>query len=583
MKKIIKQASLSDSFPPVSKTPGTPGKGTGTPGKGTGVVTAKISDEQKNTVRIMQSLMLKLSEEIKTKYDQAKFPKDSGWNKENKNQMFKITDSFGATGMKFAGATSADGIWGAATQKALQNLKTFITTGKFTGIIITESPTYDKGKDEEIIKNANDNINNIARLFTQLGFETPSEGKRKGISTEVMDIVPTELTSANAAKPFEAKGQVPVTVRNLSDILEFFNFVSTKNIRVTGVSCQPLQSEKPKTIQRSIITPSSNKPGITETTTYTKSSIESIAKIIKEAQIVKKTPSTAYKVPQPTQGQDPKSALTPYEPDVAVYEPKSDASDMCKNEFEAILRWFSQRSSYLYKELYEAYQNSIPFPGKDRLVNEDELKQAYRYQNMIDNLVKQWNSISKKVEQQLIKENKINKPLIKDIINNLTSSLEPGGARTRQSRQGQFGETVSDETETQTMVKGPLKDFMNFRRLLELGYENPESAKIDALLKKSVQYSEWAGGRTTWMNLARTYTGIDSDDLGDLYAAFEPLAKNIRTIIDGFYNAWAESGPTEAEERRQDTIRTKWTNAIQQLIARAARETRTDAKTPRGK
>jgi hypothetical protein len=582
---INKIGRLGDEIMGPGKSPaGSSGGASGSSGgnKSPSSVSITISQPQKDIVRTMQNVMSDLSMQIIKNALTIHTGKQIF---QSADELRAFAGTFGNTAMGNPGSAAGDGIWGSNTQKALNQVISFVEKMKLQGITIVSGPKYNEAKDDVIIKNATANIDNLSKIFEQLRLQAPAEAKRK--LSNKLDDVGKDLGKEQAFDPLRAPfpSSIPVFKDNIETLLRFFDFVSINQMKVSGVNCQPLAQKAPVTPKKKLESddPWANKDsskaedGLYENIAYSvafwdNSNFYKLAEQIKNSHIIRVAGN-------------PEDQANNTDPDLGAVEQRTFSTGICLNQFEQLIYWFATRANSLANALYNLIQSGDINPITKQTVTQAEVDAAVVYNKMTQGLYNQWVRVKKAIEKVIIESGDSNNPVIsRDMIegNLYSGSNQPGAARTRPGSGGNSGVqsyTTPGATDGDQggigLDAGPISNYMDFDALKDRGFtldSNGEDS-LARLASHDVNIKDWTGqSGTTWQTLAVMYSK-ESSEVGKI-EDIQNITRNISNVIISFYNNWktTQKPPTEVSQGQFELAK-KWTNALRSMSAAALRQT----------
>ena len=547
-------------------------QGTGSGGSTSSTSTSGSSAKRVDIVRTMQGIMAKLRDELQ--FDakaQNAFSRINANTQNKPPQELKDAASVKSFSQSF-GSTSAggltgtlDGIWGPNTTKALLKIKDFITKGNIKGVILTESPS---GKDEEVIKLAQDNITNLARLFGAVGLDAPESAMNQGGSGYKLDSVDEQLSNlANRPNPWPKYwGAKPVTVGDVKNIETFF--VMIQGLRYT--KCQPLSggegqkpsarprvSEKPRASERLSI---QNPRGAVRASLNP--DLEKLAKEILDESIFK------------------------------LAQDNEPPSGHCFSTISDFITWFMIRARSVFNQISTLRDSASPHPVfENRAVTDTDVKAAQFYMDSMQDIYREWGSIAGRIEKILRDkgwdgQNGHPMPIVTyDILMQVATSSGyggiggtggTGGSRGRGRGAGGTGSTVEGDAGV-NVNDGPIQRYMPLENILN---ENTNFRADAGILERLRQLSAggklpnldqrtWSSG--SWISLADRY--IEGANDAEKLRIFPEWAGLIRDLIQSLFRNWQTDAGDAIDQqtilRRQDTMTDTWTQYINSKIRTA--------------
>lgn len=577
-------------------------------GRGGGGAGSKSSDATKDTVRTMQQFMSKLNTELQSP-EKAKLAfeavQQAGGGTapaayKAQEDISKAAMSWGNT----AGRQTFDGIWGPKTKAQLESIKKFIADTKLPGILIQEGTgarPYREMKDDQVKKMAEDNIANLARLFTALHLETPNIPGASGgnLSSFPLDRIKRTLVTADATSPNPWKqgdeGEVRVTVGDVKSFIRFFQFVQ----ELQYTPCKPLEGAqrgrvkvKPKKEEidvgyaddemDDIDRYAANRPIFQE-------SFESLAATILDGSLIRlgggKTESRD--TPAPAAEAKPITGDEIIDPWADKKTESTGINYHCFSTLEDILKWFASRARVVLAQVQDLERERNPHPFyPERLTNKQDLGAAQAYLAAIMGLWEQWSRMKGDILKQIQEKGDVNKPVVTldMIVGGGASGLPTPGAARRPGGGGAGGggggvTIPGGGTAREWVLRGPIQRQMPLNWLLRedaFGGANFPGVKKDQLtlasangqLPTNLDRDEWRGGN--WVNIA--LTNVKGDSNTEKLRGFVRWAGLVRDTLYELYGGWEAryrnqlSREVIAQQSREISM---WGDVITSIITRA--------------
>lgn len=477
-----------------------------------------LPENQRGIVRTMQKLLNDLTTEITRNANKIAIKLKISEN-EIRTWAPKFSNTSGG-GQK----EREDGIWGKNTKNSLVNLKSFTDIFKIPSTIKEgdgESP-YKTMKDSDIINIANENIDNIVKIFNVLGLETNVKNIKRTNSGTIYDHVGPDLTEDQLDSPVEKLGKFPVTGGHLKDLVNFFRLINPMTLE--GSACEPLPSLATAELNSDIL--------------------QKLAEIILSESIFKLAQQPAV---APTITKRPKGH--------------------CLNEIDDIIQWFAERANALHAQLEE---NKNP---------DQDIKNAEEYMAGVRNISDLWNNIRDKVEQILRNAKQEKNPVVTSHVlykamNDAASG--PGAARRRSGPDTRSdAETISSNKDYSNILNGPLKTFMRLESdIVKFPVDESGDDALNQLRSMSqnetlpsIDMDDFQNGK--WISVA--LNNIRGDQSTAL-KSFRSYANLIGIVLASMYRNWANkySSKIDADTvRQQQRMSIEWQDSIRSIISRS--------------
>lgn len=619
--------SLSKKIKPISGQTAGAGAGRAPTGGGAGLAGGgAVTDKQHDAVQTMQSIMGKLQTDLQTQSVAQKAQQQLP-NKDKYDDWQALATEARSWGSTSAGGTTGtlDGIWGKNTKAALARIKQFVADTGIQGIMIREgqgASPYREMEDAAVIKAANDNITNLARLFVALGMAVPAEAKGQGGSGYVLDQIPTELTAEAATSDNvwpEFWGEQLVTVGDLRSFSRFFQLL----MRLNYTACQPLEGEdreiqeaakdrrrenrlpegvgagreKPESDEEEIDVGYADEGVAGDLGDTGPLALSTLAKEILGNTIVRLSVDPAAVDPEEIgdEGKDPQHTSEEYntnqdyrgsahgetgtgEAGETTPEP-AGMGVICFYSIDDFLRWFSARAASVYRQLYYARQEprSNPRPDRGGAVTDIDLKAALAYQAAIAKLMEVWSDMKDDVLGQI---RDADEPVVTLSMIRNAGGLGlggPGASRIGRGRSGvgagPGGRTIPGVGGYDYVNEGPMHRVMPLEWMVAQGITSMhpkvrelKSLSIDSL--PDLNYNEWYGG--DWVSIALDNVKGESN-AAQLYN-FPNWANTLREALRQIYVKWRDDNIAHKDRKiiaRQDQLWRDWSQVIRSLISQA--------------
>jgi hypothetical protein len=474
-----------------------------------------LPEDQKGIVMTMQQLLNDLTSKITINAKRIAIKLQVPEN-EIRNLAPKFSNTSGGPQKE-----REDGIWGKNTKASLVNLKSFTEKFKIPSIIKEgegESP-YKEMKDPDIITIANENIDNIVKIFNVLGLETNVKNIKRTNSGTIYDHVGPELTYDQLENPMTKPGKIAVTGGHLKDLVNFFRLINPMTLE--GSVCEPLPSLTTAELNSDIL--------------------QKLADIILSESIFKLAQ-------QPTITKRPKGH--------------------CINEIDDIIQWFAERANALHAQLEE---NKNP---------DQDIKNAEEYMAGVRNISDLWNNIRDKVEQILRNAGQEKTPVVTSHVlykamNDAASG--PGAARRRSGPvdTSSNAETISSNKDYSNILNGPLKPFMRLESdIVKFPIDESGDDSLNQLRSMSqngtlpnIDMEDFQNGK--WISIALNNI---SGDKSTALKSFRAYASLIGDVLSSMYRNWAYQYRTKTSAdvvRQQQRMSVEWQDNIRSIISRS--------------
>jgi hypothetical protein len=574
------------------------GGGTGGGGGGTG----GCSEKQTDTVRTMQGIMAKLRDELqlKAKAEAAKekIKKADGSYQEGLDTAEKISEIARTFGSTSAGGTTGtqDGIWGGNTKKSLQAIKDFIQKAGISGVIISVgegSSPYREMKDEDVIKAAQDNITNLARLFVAVGLDTPPEAAQQGGSGYVLDQVADSLHDLMIGQnPWpDYWGSRPVTIGDLRDLLTFFYLI--QGLKYTD--CQPLEERAAPARRRG--REEDDRGGRARGAATDQSELEKFAQeILQNTLFSFAVPESGEAVPGAPAAAEATPAAEAEGDDEAEDAPRSGGEGPmegggdghCFATIGHFIWWFSQRARAVYAQMMNLIRiKTTKHPiYKDRYVEDIDVQAAQAYMAAMRNIAMQWAQMMSRVEDILRKRGWTGRDGAQNPVVTLQILLEamqggggagrgPGGGGPGGGGSGSPGYTIPGDDPQSRALNGPIQNYMPLENLLNSDFFYAQSQSDLASLTRgglpNIDIRTWRTG--SWTDIATRY--VEAPTQTEQLRMFPQWAGLVRKVIQEMFTNWQRDyeGQYDVETvlRRQDRMLSTWEQYIRAKISQAQR------------
>lgn len=577
-----------------ARRPSGGGGGAARRGGGTG----DRSEKQTDTVRTMQGIMAKLRDElqIESKAEAAlkKISKD-GKAPAGLESAQKISETARAFGSTSAGGTTGtqDGIWGPNTKKALQAIKDFVKQAGISGVIINPgegASPYREMKDEDVIKTAQANITNLARLFVEVGLDAPPEAAQQGGSGYILDQVADSLHDLMIGQnPWpQYWGSRPVTVGDLRDLLTFFYLI--QGLKYTD--CQPLEEKKkpePK-----------GRGGRARGASVEESELEKFAQEVLSGSLFsfaepaaaadeEAVPGAPAATPKEeaegeAEGEEEKKEETPAPRTGGEGPMKGGGDGHCFSTIGHFIWWFSQRARAVYAQMMSMKREARPHPVyTDRAVTDTDVKAAQAYMAAMRNIAMQWAQIMGRVEDILRERGWTGRdgnpnPVV--TLQVLLEAMQSGGGGAGRGRggaggRGSGGYTIPGDDLQDRALKGPIRNYMPLENLLNSDYFAAQSqAELASMTRgglPNIDIRTWRTG--SWTDIATRY--IDAPTQTEQLRLFPQWAGLVRKVIQEMFTNWQRDYEGQYDVatvlRRQDRMLSTWEQYIRAKISQAQR------------
>ena len=418
-----------------------------------------------------------------------------------------------------------DGIWGKNTKNSLVNLKSFTEKFKIPSTIkegYGVSP-YKEMKDSDIINIANENIDNIVKIFNVLGLETNVKNIKRTNSGTIYDHVGPDLTEDQLDSPVEKLGKFPVTGGHLKDLVNFFRLINPMTLE--GSACEPLPSLATAELNSDIL--------------------QKLAEIILSESIFKLAQQPAV---APTITKRPKGH--------------------CLNEIDDIIQWFAERANALHAQLEE---NKNP---------DQDIKNAEEYMAGVRNISDLWNNIRDKVEQILRNAGQEKPPVVTShvLYKAMNDAASGPGAARRRSAPGDTrsdAETISSNKDYSNILNGPLKPFMTLESdIVKFPVDEDGDEALNQLRSMSknetlpnIDMEDFQNGK--WISIALNNI---SGDKATVLKSFRAYANLIGDVLASMFRKWAYQYRTKLSAdvvRQQQRLAVEWQDNIRSIISRS--------------
>lgn len=502
-----------------------PGGGVATPSAG------KIeSKDAQDVVRTMQDLMGDLGRQLND-------PQTA----QNIASKYNVApDSIKAQAVKFSRTAASapraapnDGTWGSNTREALVAIKNFVASLKIPGVIITEGEGHEPFhamKEQDLVAQAKNNINNLFRLFSELGIESHVAGGAGAEGVEVIDSIEANLPDDAIENPFRHWGNVPVTKGDVASFYAFFKFMQRLS---PPWDCTPL-GEKKKASEEYV---------------------EKLAKEILDRTIVRIGQLPSASVPIPAGEEAPSAA-----------QPKRGV--LCVSVIDKIIDWFFQRAKVMYIELHDALVASRPSPRpdrkQDRVIAQGDVALGQYYVDKMGDILAAWDANKDAIIAALRNEGKSDTdPVTLKTLRDAEGGRATGQAHRQRGEGGEEG-TTGRTVKGRIPPEGPLADFMSLSDFE--GY----SDSLDRVAKLS------AGGRLPEIDMRQWRTGawttfaqevVAGKDDAEKYRNFGPWAAAVRDSLKEVYNWWADQRHNRGMLRDQYDLLNRWVYRINSVIS----------------
>ncbi|MCK9567747.1 hypothetical protein M0R72_02205 [Candidatus Pacearchaeota archaeon] len=540
-------------------------------GGGDAVAKGGAKTEADDSVRMMQKLMMDLGSQL-SQTDVAQGIVDR-INSENPEALKSIQNptkyivgmgkKFSATAAAGLGKSPVDGVWGKNTKGALSIINSFAQTIGINDVIISEGngdAPYKEMKAEDLQAVAQQNIDNLSRLFGHIGLRT-TVAEAGGTNRLIVDSIDTTLPEDGVNNPFAHWGNHPVMVSDLINLTAFFEF--TRVLSPTGggaFHCKQLnEMSDDKTEPTATELENPWDKGAPKTTPATASSLDDyMQKLAREV-----LDRSIYRLGQDT--------TQPIAATVPATRPAGD-DPHCVSTLEAIIEWFKDRSKQMFDPIYEAYRGkSLPSPRPDRKGKVGTLLDA----QLADYYVRQMGKISDEWKDakdaiiDLLKKAKGNSPIVtsrvlREALGGAGAGAGVGAESTRGKAHGAEGEYEDSEGRTvhRRPNAPPLAEFMSLQNFTR--YNSPSLEKVRELTDGGVlpelEFDKWS---SSWATLAQEVAGKDD---AEKYKKFGPWAEAIKNTLNEVYRAWKARRHNTEELRDQYDLLNEWIGRINSTL-----------------
>lgn len=440
---------------------------------------------------------------------------------------------FGRTAASAPRAAPNDGTWGSNTREALVAIKNFIASLKITGVVLTEGEGHEPFhtmKEQDLVAQAKNNINNLFRLFSELGIESHVSGAPGAEGMEIIDSVEANLPDDAIENPFKHWGNVPVTKGDLASFYSFFKFMQRLS---PPWDCTPLGGKKKAS----------------------EDYVEKIAKEILDNTIIRIGQRPSASVPIPT------------EETAAPEQPKRGV--LCVSVIDKIINWFFQRAKVMYIELHDALVASRPSPRpdrkQDRVIAQSDVTLGQYYIEKMGDILAAWDANRDAIIDALKSEGKSDTdPVTLKTLRDAEAGGHTTGQAHRQRGEGADEGTSGHTVKSRIPPEGPLADFMSLSDFE--GYAD----SLDQVAKLSpggrlpeIDMRQWRTG--AWTTFAQEV--VAGKDDAEKYRNFGPWAAAVRDSLKEVYNYWADQRHNRGLLRDQYDLLNRWVYRINSVIS----------------
>jgi hypothetical protein len=258
---------------------------------------------------------------------------------------------------------------------------------------------------------------------------------------------------------------------------------------------------------------------------------------------------------------------------------------ICLNVIDDFIIWFDYRAWSMQDWLYKNTQSKNPLTNQP--VTKKDIDNANQYRQLIQAIRQQWMSIRELLENHLSSKQKTRRqPIV--TINMLTAAINHagglGGIKSGRGNNDETGMRVrpgisGSDTEVLSgrgkSLKGPIQTGMileNTYRDYRLDSEGRSALNVLKNMTRgnylpSIDLVQWRSG--DWKTLA--IRNLRGESKSEKYQLFIPFARNLQTLLDGFFAQWRDQYAnrgmvTEEDVRVQEDTLDDWDNAIMHQI-----------------
>jgi len=412
---------------------------------------------------------------------------------------------FGRTAASAPRAAPKDGVWGSNTKAALVAIKNFVASLKITGVVITEgegNEPFHTMKEQDLTTQARNNINNLFRLFSELGIQSRVVGAPGAEGMEILDSVEPNLPDASIEEPFKHWGNLPVTKGDIASFYSFFKFMQ----RLTPPwDCTPVGG---KPVDRK------------------KASVEMLAKEILENTIVRIGQRPSASVPIPSAEPEP------------AERPKHGV--LCVSVIDKIIDWFFQRAKVMYIELHDALVESRPSPRpdrrqdradrrQDRVIAQSDVTLGQYYVDKMGDILAAWDANRDAIIDALKSEGKSDTD---PVTLKTLRDAEAGGHTTGQAHRQRGEGEETGYTIHQNTLRPPLGNFIDLSEFEKTRGSNDLINLSRSGRLQELNIEDWR--HDPWTSIAEA--NVAGRDDSEKYANFGKWAVSVRSILENIYD-----------------------------------------------